>query len=139
MTSSNTMKLIAAQAINTGAIGLIDPKAVVLANDLDPRELDLTGVERVELNFPKFSDGRAFSQAFLLSRRLHFTGDIRATGDVTADQLAQMQRSGFTSAVLRADQDMALAERVLAAYPGFDVGAYQGDAVQASPHFVASA
>jgi uncharacterized protein (DUF934 family) len=137
-TTLNTMKLIAAQAVNTLASDLNDPKIIVLANDADPRALDLAAVERIELNFPKFSDGRAFSQAFLLSRRLHFSGDIRATGDVTADQLAQMQRSGFTSAVLRADQDMALAERVLAAYPGFGVGAYQGDAVQASPHFAAT-
>ena len=133
-----TMKLIAFKATNTLASDINNPKIIVLANDLDPRELDLAGVERIELNFPKFSDGRAFSQAFLLSRRLHFKGDIRATGDVTADQLAQMQRSGFTSAVLRADQDLALAERVLAAYPGFGVGAYQGDAVQASPHFAAA-
>lgn len=138
MTTSTTMKLIATQAVNTATSDLNDPKIAILANDLDPRELNLAGVERIELNFPKFSDGRAFSQAFLLSRRLHFTGDIRATGDVTADQLAQMQRSGFTSAVLRADQDLALAEQVLAAYPGFGVGAYQGDAVQASPHFAAA-
>ncbi len=138
MTTSTTMKLIATQAVNTATSDLNDPKTAILANDLDPRELNLAGVERIELNFPKFSDGRAFSQAFLLSRRLHFTGDIRATGDVTADQLAQMQRSGFTSAVLRADQDLALAEQVLAAYPGFGMGAYQGDAVQASPHFAAA-
>ena len=138
MTTLNTMKLIAAQAINTGENELNDPMIVILSNDVDPRELDLKGVERIELNFPKFSDGRAFSQAFLLSRRLHFRGEIRATGDVTADQLAQMQRSGFTSAVLRADQDLALAERVLTVYPGFGVGAYQGDAVQVSPHFAAA-
>jgi uncharacterized protein (DUF934 family) len=134
--TTNTIKLIANQTANTAANLENDPEVIVLANDQDPRELDLAGIERIELNFPKFSDGRAFSQAFLLSRRLHFKGDIRATGDVTADQLAQMQRSGFTSAVLRGDQDMALAERVLADYPGFGVGAYQGDAVQASPHFV---
>jgi uncharacterized protein (DUF934 family) len=134
--TKNTIKLIANQTANTAANLENDPEVIVLANDQDPRELDLAGIERIELNFPKFSDGRAFSQAFLLSRRLHFKGDIRATGDVTADQLAQMQRSGFTSAVLRGDQDMALAERVLADYPGFGVGAYQGDAVQASPHFV---
>ncbi len=138
MTTSTTMKLIATQEVNTATSDLNDPKIAILANDLDPRELNLAGVERIELNFPKFSDGRAFSQAFLLSRRLHFSGDIRATGDVTADQLAQMQRSGFTSAVLRADQDLALAERVLATYPGFGMGAYQGDAVQASPHFAAA-
>lgn len=134
----NTINLIAFEAASALAGAENDPKVVVLANDQDPRALDLTGVERIELDFPKFSDGRAFSQAFLLSRRLHYQGDIRATGDVTADQLAQMQRSGFTSAVLRAGQDMALAERVLAAYPGFGVGAYQGDAVETAPHFAAS-
>ncbi|MBC7548227.1 MAG: DUF934 domain-containing protein [Polaromonas sp.] len=136
--TTNTIKLIANNAIDTATVLDNDPAVIVFANDQDPRELNLAGVARIDLNFPKFSDGRAFSQAFLLSRRLHFKGDIRATGDVTADQLAQMQRNGFTSAVLRADQDMALAERVLAAYPGFGVGAYQGDAVHASPHFAAT-
>lgn len=133
--TKNTIKLIAVQELNTTASGLNDLKTVILGNDLDPRELNLTGVACVELNFPKFSDGRAFSQAFLLRRRLGFQGDIRATGDVTADQLAQMQRSGFTSAVLRADQSLALAQRILAGYPGFGAGAYQGDAVTVSPHF----
>jgi uncharacterized protein (DUF934 family) len=128
------MKLIAAHAQPTGATV---QNVIELANDADPRELALAGVDRVDLNFPKFSDGRAFSQAFLLSRRLGFQGEIRATGDVLADQLAQMERSGFTTAVLRADQDLAVAQRVLSSYPGYGVGRYQGDAVQVSPHFAA--
>jgi hypothetical protein len=41
--------------------------------------------------------------------------------------------------VLRADQDVALAERALQNYPGRVVGAYQGDAVDTTPHFVAAA
>jgi uncharacterized protein (DUF934 family) len=106
-----------------------------LPNDLDPATLALEGVDRIELNFPKFSDGRAFSQAFLLRRRRDFAGELVATGDVLVDQLAQMQRSGFDVAVLRADQSLATAERVLAAYPGFAVGRYQGDAQQLAPHF----
>ena len=108
---------------------------VQLANDADPATVALEGVARIELNFPKFSDGRAFSQAFLLRRRLGFAGELMATGDVLVDQLAQMQRSGFDVAVLRADQSLATAERVLAAYPGFAVGRYQGDARQLTPHF----
>ncbi|MCY1374290.1 hypothetical protein D9M69_616210 [compost metagenome] len=83
------------------------------------------------LQFPKFADGRAFSQAFLLRRRLGFTGEIRATGDVLIDQLAQMQRTGFTQAVLRADQNIAHGQKLLAHYPAF----YQGDAVHTQPHF----
>ena len=131
------MKLIAAKEHNIGATGIFNAESVLaLANTDDPREVSLTGIERIELSFPKFTDGRAFSQAFLLSRRLGFQGDIVATGDVLIDQLAQMQRSGFTCAVLRDDQPLDVAERVLAAYPGYHVGAYQGDAVRTSPHFV---
>jgi len=127
------MKLIANGVNAASAKG---QNVVELANDADPLQLALEGVERIDLNFPKFSDGRAFSQAFLLRRRLGFKGEIRATGDVLVDQLAQMERSGFDVAVLRADQDMAIAERVLAAYPGYGVGKYQGDAVDIQPHFV---
>ncbi|ABM37735.1 DUF934 domain-containing protein [Polaromonas naphthalenivorans] len=130
------MKLIAYNADTASAKG---QNVVELANDADPQQLSLEGVERINLNFPKFTDGRAFSQAFLLRRRLGFKGEIRATGDVLVDQLAQMERSGFDVAVLRADQDMAIAQRVLAAYPGYGVGKYQGDAVDIQPHFITAA
>ena len=133
------MKLIAYSAGETRPNGINDSQVIALANDSDPREQTLASVTRIDLHFPKFTDGRAFSQAFLLSRRLGFKGEIRATGDVLVDQLAQMERSGFTSAVLRADQPLDVAQRVLAAYPGFDVGAYQGDAVHVRPHFVEAA
>jgi uncharacterized protein (DUF934 family) len=106
-------------------------KVMMLANDADPLEVSLDGVARIELHFPKFSDGRAFSQAHLLRRRRGFTGDIRATGDVLVDQLVQLQRSGFTSAVLRADQDIAHARRQLDRYPAF----YQGDVLDGRPLF----
>lgn len=112
-----------------------EDQVLVLANDADPREVSLAGVLTVELHFPSFSDGRAFSQAFLLSRRLGFAGGIRATGDVLIDQLAQMQRSGFTQAVLRADQDIEHGKKLLTHYPAF----YQGDAVQHQPNFSTAA
>ena len=126
----NKIKLIAANAYSTGASGL---NVINLANDADPRTVALAGVDRVELNFPKFTDGRAFSQAFLLRRRLGFHGEIVALGDVLIDQLLQMQRSGFDVAVLRADQDIALAQRQLDRFNGF----YQGDAVTSAPLFAA--
>jgi uncharacterized protein (DUF934 family) len=112
---------------------------LVLANDADPLQAALEGVTRIDLHFPKFTDGRAFSQAFLLRRRRGFKGEIRSTGDVLVDQLAQMERSGFDVAVLRADQNMAIAQRVLASYPGHQVGRYQGDAVHITPHFADAA
>jgi uncharacterized protein (DUF934 family) len=104
-----------------------------LANDQDPRNLSFAGVDAIALNFPKFTDGRAYSQAFLLRRRLGFKGEIRATGDVLVDQLLQMQRSGFDVAVLRKDQDLDSARAQLARFGDF----YQGDAVHALPHFSA--
>ena len=110
------------------------PGTLALANDADPRESSLACVHTVVLDFPAFTDGRAFSQAFLLRRRLGFTGHIRAVGDVLIDQLQQMQRSGFTQAVLRADQDLAAGQRQLARFPAF----YQGDAVNTAPHFAAA-
>lgn len=104
---------------------------LTLANDADPREVSLDGIHTVVLQFPAFTDGRAFSQAFLLRRRLGFTGQIRAVGDVLVDQLQQMQRSGFTQAVLRGDQSIEHGQRQLARYAAF----YQGDAVDTRPHF----
>ena len=106
-------------------------KVLRLANDVVPRAADLDGVDRVELDFPKFTDGRAFSQAVALRRRLGFAGDIRATGDVLIDQLVQMERTGFSSAVLKDGKDVADAQRQFARYPRF----YQGDAVRARPLF----
>jgi uncharacterized protein (DUF934 family) len=129
---SQNLQLFSADAFEATETGA---QRLALANDADPREADLQGVAVIELHFPKFSDGRAFSQAFLLRRRLGFTGQIRATGDVLIDQLVQMQRSGFTQAVLRADQNLAHGQALLAHYPAF----YQGDAVHTSPHFAVAA
>ncbi|MEY5098320.1 MAG: hypothetical protein RJA36_1039 [Pseudomonadota bacterium] len=128
---SENMKLLTAQDIAAdSAEGVL-----AVANDTDVQTLDLTGVQRVDLAFPKFSDGRAFSQAFELRRRLGFAGVIRATGDVLVDQLVQMQRCGFSEAVLRADQDRAVGEQLLQHFSGF----YQGDATDLKPHFAKAA
>jgi uncharacterized protein (DUF934 family) len=102
-----------------------------LANDADVRELSLEGVDRIELHFPKFTDGRAYSQAYLLRRRRKFEGDIRATGDVLVDQLVQMERTGFSSAVLKDGKDPADAERQFERFEAF----YQGDVVVKQPLF----
>ena len=100
-----TLNLIAYSADSIRATG---QNVIELANDADPRDLALDGVARIDLNFPKFTDGRAYSQAYLLRQRLGFKGELRATGDVLVDQLQLMQRSGFDSAVLRADQNLDL-------------------------------
>ena len=121
-----TIELFKADSFTADENGVL-----TLANDADPRDAALDGIHTVVLQFPAFTDGRAFSQAFLLRRRLGFAGQIRAVGDVLIDQLQQMQRSGFTQAVLRADQNIEHGRRLLAHYDAF----YQGDAVDTRPHF----
>ena len=113
-----------------------DPKVLQLPNDADPLAIEvcLEDIERIDLSFPKFTDGRAYSQAFLLRRRLGFKGDIRATGDVLIDQLVQMERTGFSSAVLKEGVDATDAQRQFDRFSRF----YQGDAVKTAPHFAAA-
>lgn len=112
-----------------------DTSTLVLDNTVDPRDVQLDGISRIDLHFPKFTDGRAYSQAYLLRRRLGFAGEIRATGDVLIDQLVQMARSGFSVAVLRQGLGPQAAQRQFDRFKAF----YQGDAVHAEPLFAAEA
>ncbi|MDR1968473.1 MAG: DUF934 domain-containing protein [Burkholderiaceae bacterium] len=127
-----TIKIIASDATSTDDDAL---KTLQIESDADVGALAaagaLDGVQRIELRFAQFTDGRAFSQAVLLRRRYGFAGDLRATGEVLIDQLLQMARSGFTSAVLAEGVDPAAAERQLKRFAAF----YQGDARQPRPHF----
>jgi uncharacterized protein (DUF934 family) len=70
---------------------------VRLANTDDPALLEpfLDQLHLVELQFPKYTDGRAYSQAQLLRRRFGYAGEIRAIGQVLRDQLRLMIRCGF--------------------------------------------
>ena len=49
----------------------------------------------IALVFPKFRDGRAYSQARLLRERYAYRGELRATGDVLRDQFQFLVRAGF--------------------------------------------
>lgn len=125
------MKLIACSAHSAPSPAEKALNVLRIDNTTDPHTLALDGVQRIELHFPKFTDGRAYSQAFLLRRRLKFQGEIWATGDVLVDQLIQMRRSGFDAAVLRADQSLSIAQAQLERFKDF----YQGDATTPQPRF----
>ncbi len=73
--------------------------AVALANTDTVEELapHVGELRLITLHFPKFSDGRAYSQARLLRGRLGYEGELRATGNVLQDQLPFMLRCGFDS------------------------------------------
>jgi len=73
------------------------PLGIRLRADQPPSEIagDLSRISVIALEFPAFTDGRAYSYARLLRERLGYSGEIRAVGNVLRDQLALMQRCGF--------------------------------------------
>jgi len=75
------------------------PVGVALANtdSVEALASDVSRLDLITLHFPKFSDGRAYSQARLLRERLGYQGELRATGGVLLDQLSFMLRCGFDS------------------------------------------
>lgn len=109
------------------------PVGLKLANDADVEDIaaDLPRFALVALHFPKWVDGRAYSQAHLLRARYRFAGEVRATGDVVVDMLPLLQRSGFDAVVLRGDQSVEAAKRALGFFPSY----YQGDVLVTRPHF----
>lgn len=86
-------------------------RGVSLKPDEDALQLadDVGHVDLVVVNFPAFADGRGYSQAYLLRKRLGFRGELRAVGDVFKDTLYYQQRCGFNSFVIRADKDIQAA------------------------------
>jgi uncharacterized protein (DUF934 family) len=114
---SNTDALIR----RDGSLGVSWP------NDRRVAELEpwLGHLALVALVFPKFRDGRAYSQARLLREHYGFRGTLRATGDVLRDQFHFLVRAGFDSFEVKKAADAAVFGEVLARYsviyqPGAD-------------------
>jgi uncharacterized protein (DUF934 family) len=113
------------------------PVGVQVPNTTDIESLadDLPRIELVALEFPKWVDGRAYSQAHVLRARLRYAGEVRATGDVVVDMMLQLARTGFDAVVLREGQRRASAERALEFFRAF----YQGDVLEPRPLFARQA
>jgi len=109
------------------------PVGVIVPNDVDVESLeaDLPRLALVALEFPKWTDGRAYSQARLLRVRLRYAGEVRATGDVLTDMVPLLARTGFEAILLRPDQSEDTARRALS----FFTGHYQGDVRDPQPLF----
>lgn len=76
-----------------GALGLL----LAAGDTVDDIADDLPRFALIALDFPKFSDGRAFSTARLLREKFGYFGELRAVGNVLADQIPLMRRVGFDS------------------------------------------
>jgi uncharacterized protein (DUF934 family) len=91
------------------------PTGVVWPNNRNVEALAsyLDRLALVALDFPKFRDGRAYSQARILRERFRFRGELRATGDVLRDQFLFLIRSGFDVFDVKKEIDaLAFAEAV---------------------------
>ena len=104
-----------------GSLGVLWP------NDRRVAELEpwLGHLALIALVFPKFRDGRAYSQARLLRETYGFRGTLRATGDVLRDQFHFLVRAGFDSFEVKKPADAQVFAEVLARYsvyyqPGAD-------------------
>ncbi len=89
-----------------------------LENTVSIRELAHELLDRargIALHFPAFTDGRAYSQARELRQR-GYAGEIRALGDVLADQLLAMRRCGFSSFALVDAHTLHTAQAALRAF-----------------------
>jgi uncharacterized protein (DUF934 family) len=92
----------------------------------------LPKVSLVAIDFPKFGDGRGYTKARLLRERYQYKGELRAVGEVLADQLFYMLRCGFDSFQLAAGKDTQAALR---AFETFSVK-YQAATDEPRPLYV---
>ncbi len=83
------------------------PIGVLWPNDKRVAELEpwLENLSLIALVFPKFRDGRAYSQARLLRERYGYRCELRATGDVLRDQFQFLLRAGFNSFEVKKEAD----------------------------------
>ncbi|MEE2787900.1 MAG: DUF934 domain-containing protein [Myxococcota bacterium] len=82
---------------------------VRVPGDIEPAELApyVDRLALINIEFPKFTDGRGYSLARLLRTRYGFLGELRASGDILRDQLLYLTRCGFDAFELKADKDAA--------------------------------
>jgi uncharacterized protein (DUF934 family) len=109
------------------------PFGVWLKPEDDPAEIagDLEVLALVAVQFPKFTDGRGYSTAYLLRQRFGYRGELRAFGDVGRDQLFYLARVGFDSFRLADHRDP---QDALASFNDFTVR-YQGSTDSPLPLF----
>lgn len=97
------------------------PVGVLWPNDKRVAELEpwLDELSLIALVFPKFRDGRAYSQARLLRERYSYRCELRATGDVLRDQFQFLIRAGFDSFEVKKAADARVFAQAAARYSVF--------------------
>jgi uncharacterized protein (DUF934 family) len=110
-----------------------EEKVIRLEPADDPASVagELGRAARVEVNFPKFGDGRGYSIARLLRERYGYRGELRAVGHITRDLLFFLESCGFDAFELREGEDP---HEALAAFEDFSES-YQASVARPLPLF----
>ncbi len=74
---------------------------------------DLHQLALIEVDFPVYTDGRAFSHARLLRKRYGYQGEIRAVGQFMPDQVFYLSRVGVNAFQLPNPQQLPTALNTL--------------------------
>lgn len=119
-----TPVIVAGQRFLSDAADLVArdaPVGVLWPNDRRVAELGpwLKDLALIALLFPKFRDGRAYSQARLLRERYNYRGELRATGDILRDQFQFLVRAGFDSFEVKKPADAQVFVKSAARYSVF--------------------
>ncbi len=106
---------------------------VWLDSDDDTYELgsDALDLPLIALNFPVFMDGRSYSSAAILRKRIGYKGELRAVGEILRDQLFYMKKCGINSFEI---SDSVKLEDALAAFSDFS-NSYQSTIEDPLPLF----
>jgi len=95
VTLDDWRKLRAAEPATNRRLGLRLASDETLDKVSDEIAGDLDRFAAIAIEFPRFTDGRAYTTARLLRERYGYRGEIRAVGEVLRDQLLFMRRCGF--------------------------------------------
>lgn len=122
-----TVSLKRFQAEREALLARNTPLGVRLTSDQSPELLgqDIHHFTLIELEFPKFKDGRGYSWARQLRQRVGYQGEIRAVGEVLRDQWLFMSRVGVDAFEVRPgtrleDFRAAMAEQTVFYQPASD-------------------
>ena len=110
-----------------------DARVVRLEPADDPAKVagELAVAARVEVNFPKFGDGRGYSIGRLLRERYGYRGEMRAVGHITRDLVFYLESCGFDAFELRPGEDP---QEALAGFEDFSE-AYAASVARPQPLF----
>lgn len=94
---ANDRKPVPDEVFMPGGVLMPGGVHVAPADDVSLLAPFVSQLKLIAINFPVYTDGRGYSHARLLRKRLAYNGELRAIGDIRADQVLFMARSGIDS------------------------------------------